>query len=179
MRILHLVVAALLLLAGPAVQAQDTPRWTGPAVRVTLSDTALRFTPHATNLSVIYDGFALSGQGDPGLHSLTRTATFSARLEEVNPARRVRFSQDLHATVDKDADARIIIVVIFPDRTETLVYPYGRRVHLPDLTRTFRSSLRYYEGQEYTATVLVRVDRRRADALALVQIAAMDVIASQ
>lgn len=179
MRAIRFALAAGLLLAASPLPAQDTPRWTDPSVQVTLSDTALRFTPHATNLSVIFDGFVLDGQRQPGLHTLTRTATFSARLEEADPARRVRLVQDLLATVDKDADARIIIVAIFPDRTETLVYPYGRSVELPRLRRTFRSSLRYAPGQHYTATVLVRVDRRRPDALANVQITAMDVIASQ
>lgn len=179
MRAIHLALAACALLWPVAARAQDTPRWTGPAVHVTPSDTAIRFTPHATNLSVLFDGLELDGERQPGLEPLTRTATFSARLEEVNATRRVRFTQNIKANVDKDADARIVIVAILPDRTETIVYPYGQRVQDPFVSRTFRSTLRVRQGQPYTATILLRVDRRRPEAVSHVQIASVDVLASQ
>jgi len=174
-----LALAAGLLLAAPAASAQNTPGWAGFSVHATPADTALRFTTAGRSFTVLFDGFVADAQGSAEWAPVTRTATFSVALQEDQPGTRLRFTQHLRGGISKDPDARVVVVLVLPDRTETLVFPYGQNVVGGDLFRTFHSTLRYHTAQEYAASVFVRVDRRRPDAAARVDIDSFDVEVSR
>lgn len=175
MNALRLIFTASLLLAVTRLDAQDGPRWMDEGARSTPVDTALAFSTSGMSLTVLFNDFV----AEAGSHTLagpvTRTATFSARPEGVAPPVRLSFVQHLRGAIQKDPDARIVLVLVLPDRTETLVFPYGERVDESTLFRRFRSSLRLNELQEYAASVFVRIDRRRPGALARVDIDSFDV----
>lgn len=179
MRAIRLALSAVLLLAGARLHAQEGPRWMDEGAHPTPADTALRFTTSGTALSVLFDGFITEARGDTWWAPVTRTATFSARPEGVSPPTRLSFTQHLRGSIQKDADARVIVVLVLPDRTETLVFPYGERVDEGSLYRSFRSTLRVRELQEYAASVFVRIDRRRPNALARFDLDSFDVAMSR
>jgi hypothetical protein len=180
MRRIPFALLAFAALSLPAViHAQNTPRWADERAHVTPADSALRFTTSGTALTVLFNGFVAAAQSGSGLAPVTRTSTFSARLEEADPPAHLRFLQYLRGSVVKDADARVIIVLVLPDRTETLVFPYGERVDASSLRRTFRSRMRYREMQEYAMSVFVRIDRRTPGATAQVDLHSWDVTVSR
>jgi hypothetical protein len=179
MRIPVALLAAALFAGAIPAHAQNTPRWSTPAAQLTTADTALRFTTSGRSLSVLFDRFVVEAQGTAAPMLATRTATFSAALDSVVPGVPVRFQQDLRAAVTKDADARVVIVVVMPDRTETLVFPYGRPMDEGALFRRFRSTMRVRPGQQYAASFFVRVDRRSPGAVGHVTLSSFDVEASQ
>lgn len=178
MRTIRLIPVACLLLAGTPLHAQDGPRWMDPGAHVTPADSSLRFITSGTALTVLFNRFVAEALSQTGWAPVTRTATFSARPEGVGPPVRLRFVQDLRGAIHKDADTRVIVVLVLPDRTETLVFPYGESVEENALFRRFRSTLRLRERQEYAVSVFVRIDRRRPGALARVQIDSFDVTMS-
>lgn len=179
MRAIRLIPAVCLLLAGTPLHAQDGPRWMDPGAHATPADTSLRFTTSGTALSVLFDGFVAAAESHTAWAPVTRTATFSARPEGVDPPARLSFVQDLRGAIHKDANTRVILVLVLPDRTETMVFPYGESVDDNTLFRRFRSTLLLRDLQEYAGSVFVRIDRRRPGALAHVEIQSLDVTMSR
>jgi|GEM_PF-4867332 len=87
----------------------------------------------------------------------------------------VFFKTDLRFFVRKDAETRALVVALLGGETSVWEFPYGQAVEGEDVFRSVRHGAAAAPVADYTATLLVRVERRDESATVVVQLDSLEV----
>lgn len=171
--ILRLAASLALACALSAPAAAQGLTWSDVTATPVTVDTLGRVTISGSALTVLFAPIEVSLQSPSDALSATRVVAFEAEVDGLSAPTALRFVQDVRGEVRKDADARVVIVLNLGTMVEVREYPYGRRLESP-IVRRLAGRATWRPGQRWQGRIVVMVERRRPDAVALVSIDSFD-----
>jgi hypothetical protein len=121
-------------------------------------------------LTLLFDGAKISLQHEN--EPMTASWVGSIRVPTKNTGKR-SYLQHLRGFIQKDKDARIIIILDLGETSHTISFPYGMAIK-KDLFRELYSIIKL-NSHSYTATILIIAERQSAKSALMVSLDSIDV----
>lgn len=142
-----------------------------------LDGTSVRAVSNGKALSVLFDTFTFNMPKPDGGLTATKICALSFPVTISGGKKSVWYREALRGFVQKDADARVILIADIGGELHTEEFPYGKKTKR-DLTLEYKHKSKATPSGIYTVTLLLAVERRTADSLALAAIDSLDIEAS-
>jgi hypothetical protein len=125
-------------------------------------------------LTLLFDSARVNLQTETDPLAASWTGTITIPINTTAKPKAKSFTQDVRGSVNKPADARVVIVFELAGKSSIVEFPFGTK-HDGDITRRLVSLNKPPSSGRYTASIWIFAERRNPKSAVLVDIDSIDI----